>query len=206
MNRPGFGVRVAGSPLGALMLLAMYAAVIFGWYQGEVAWWVGVAAVAAAGRTVSAIGTVRRYKLWAADWRGMGEEGAPKKRGRVWMRVIVALLLVIGIPAWAPQIRNNLAAIPFGEALANALVALWLAACLYLVWRLVRTLWVMLRRSASSAAERRREKAENAPVAWLVGLPSSSPSRAEAERELPEYCAGLLGPQIEEGEEYEQVS
>ena len=40
--------------------------------------------------------------------------------------------------------------------------------------------------------ERRQAEAEAEPVKWLVGRPSSSPSREEAARNLPEYSARLI--------------
>ena len=59
MSRPPLLVRVAGSPLPALLLFVAYAAVIAGWYEGHVVWWQALAAVGATClRTLSAVGQV----------------------------------------------------------------------------------------------------------------------------------------------------
>jgi hypothetical protein len=195
MNRPSLSVRVAGSPLGALVLLLVWGAVVVAWYQGNVPWWVGVAAVAAAGRTFGAFGRMRRYKAWLADWQAMGAEGEqprPKKR-RGWVLVTGAALLLVLIPAYLLQIKNN-EAIPNHEAVATGLIWLHVAVCLFLGWKVVALFWRFVMRRAASSKERRRAKAEAAPVAWLLGCASSSPSRAAAQRELPEYSARLIGP------------
>jgi hypothetical protein len=194
MNRPRLSVRLAGSPLGALLLFVLYVAIVLGWYQGNVPWWLALGAVAAAVRTLSAIGKVRRYKAWSADWQAAGAEDEPprrQKRGkRGWVFVTGAGVLFVAIPTYLPQIRN-IEAIP--NALVTALTWLWVAACLLLVWKLLRLFWLVVSRSTARATARRRARAEAAPVAWLVACASSSPSRAAAEQNLPEYTARLIG-------------
>lgn len=181
MNRPPFLVRLAGYPPMAILLFFGYAAVVWDWwYRGGVPWWLAVGAVAAAGRTLGAVGRMRRYKAWLAAWQAMGakDEPSPPKKKRRWMFIIGAALLAVAIPVCLPPKPGN-------ETTVAVLTILWFGACLYLVFTLVRA---VLRRRA----KRRKAKAEVAPVAWLVGRPSSSPSRSEAERNLPEYCARLL--------------
>ena len=193
MNRPGLLTRFAGSPRGALLLFVLYGAVGYCWWWGwqgwHVRWWVALGAVGAAFRTLGAIGRMRRYNAWLAEWRAMGGNDAPprpEKRRRGWLLTAGAALLVAVIPAYLlPWIRNN--DIPNREALARALALLWCLACLILVWKLSRLVWLVVRRSASRTAARRREKAEAAPVAWLLDRASSSPSRADAEGNLPEH-------------------
>jgi hypothetical protein len=184
MSRPSLLVRVAGSPLPALLLFLVYAAVIAGWYEGQVVWWLALGSLGAAIRTLSAVGRVRRYKAWQAGWNAMGarEESAPRnkdKRGaRRW--VFVAALLLLGIPASLPYLGGN-------EEWRTALSLLWVVACLFVVGLALRS----ITRRISKRLKSRREVV-NAPVKWMLGRPSSSPSRSEATQKLPEYCARLL--------------
>jgi hypothetical protein len=70
-------VRVAGSPLRAFLLFVCYAAIVAGWYEGDVVWWLALTALGAAMRTLSAVGQVRRYKAWLAEWNAMGAKDEP---------------------------------------------------------------------------------------------------------------------------------
>ncbi len=190
MNRPAPFVRLAGSPLGAIVLFFMYGAVVLGWYEGHTAWWLAVGAVGAAMRTLGAVGKVRRYKSWLADWQAMSAEIQPappekKRRGRGWLGIITAAALFFIIPVCLPQIRDY-------KEIANALAWLWLVDCLFLVFLLLRGILRRLARIRRRSAEGHRAKAEDAPVAWLLCRPSSSPSRLDAMRSLPEYSARLI--------------
>jgi hypothetical protein len=186
MNRPGVSVRLAGSPLGALLLFMLYAAVVLGWYQDDVAWWLALGAVAAAFRTLGAVGKLRRYNAWLAQWQAMGAESeAPprRKKRRGLMVAAGAAFLTVAIPlSMSP-----------GTKPSDGLTALWCVACLTLLYSLAWMLRRAVKRSSSRAAAKRREEAEAAPVAWLLPCASSSPSRAEAQGNLPEYCARLIG-------------
>lgn len=186
MTRPSFAGRVAGSPLGALLLLLVCATVIAGWYEGQVVWWLALGSVGAAMRTLSAVGRLRRYKAWLAEWNAItGEASAPpreKKRG-VLRRVFVisAALLLLAIPSCLPNLQGN-------EDWRMAFTLLWVTACLYLVGLVLRS----ITRRITKRRHAQREAAI-APVEWMLGRASSSPSRSEAARKLPEYCARLLG-------------
>src|ERR1022692_2478369 len=110
MNRPPLLVRVAGSPLPAFLLFLGYAAIIAGWYEGTVVWWLALAAVGASLRTLSAVGRVRRYKAWLAEWNAMDtkEQQRPKdKPSRRWMFVTSAVLLLLVIPAYCQHLQGN---------------------------------------------------------------------------------------------------
>lgn len=186
MSRPPLLVRVAGSPLPAVLLFAGYAATVAGWYEGQVVWWLALMAVAASLRTLGAVGQVRRYKAWLAEWNAMGvvEQPRPKvKRGNLRRAFITgAALLALAIPTCLPSLQGS-------DAGRGAAVMLWLAACVYLGM-------VMLRGIARRRARRRKAEpdAVAAPVvAWMLGRASSSPSRVEAARKLPEYSSRLLG-------------
>jgi hypothetical protein len=186
MSRPPLLVRVAGSPLPAFLLFLGYAAVIAGWYEGQVVWWLALGSVGAAIRTLSAVGRVRRYKAWLTEWNAMGanEQPAPREKkrgGRRRLFVTTAALLLPAIPVCLPYLAGN-------EEWRTALALLWVMACLYLV--------VLVLRSITRRMTKRRhaqQEAANAPVKWMLGRASSSPSRSEAERKLPEYCTRLLG-------------
>jgi hypothetical protein len=183
MNRPSLSVRVAGSALGALVLFLGCGALVVAWYQGGVPWWVGVAAVAGVGRTLTAVKRVRRYKAWAAEWEAMGADNQPrparKSAGHGGGALVAgAALLVVVIPFELPP----------AAAARETLIAVWCVACLILVWKLVG----LFRRASVRRQERQRVKAEAEPVAWLMGRASSSPSRAEAQGNLPEYSARVM--------------
>ncbi len=184
MSRPSLIVRVAGSPLPALLLFLGYAALVLGWYEGQVVWWLALGAVVGCLRTLSAIGQVRRYKAWLAEWNAMGakDEPAPrpKKKNGGWVFVTLAAFLLLAIPAYLPQAH--------GQGFAPALVLLWGVAGLYLVFRIARS---MTHRKKERPPE--QEQVEATPVEWVLGRASSSPSRSEAARKLPEYSARLLG-------------
>jgi hypothetical protein len=182
MSRPPLLVRVAGSPLPAFLLFVGYALVVAGWYDGEVAWWLALGSVGAAMRTVAAIGRVRRYKAWLAEWNAMGEmEHLRPKKKRSWRRRIFitgAVLLLLAIPACLQHLQGN-----------QALQLLCVVGCICLVA-------VVLRSIKRRIAKRRKAEPEDVSipvVEWMLGRASSSPSRAEAARKLPEYCARLLG-------------
>ena len=181
MNRPSLQVRAAGSPLGALLLLCGYAAVIAGWYQGYLAWWLAAAAALASLRTFSSVGHVRRYKAWLAEWNAMsGNTDTPRpkrKLGRGFFMTGAAVMLV-AIPIGISLLQD-------GDGMGTVLTLLWIAAGLYLVY-------VALRSVASRMAQRGETKADTAPATWMLGRASSSPSRADAEKNLPEYCARLI--------------
>jgi hypothetical protein len=186
MNRPSLVVRVAGSPLPALVLLGGYALMIVGWYQGHVVWWLALVALSAALRTLSAVGTLRRYKAWQAEWNAMGakDQSARPARKKIRRGVFItgAALLLLAIPVCLSQVQSN------EELLTKALSCLWLTALVYLGFvALCSIVRPMVKRPNAPAKE-----ADDAPVEWLLGSASSSPSRSEAARKLPEYASRLL--------------
>ena len=141
-------------------------------------------------RTLSAFGQVRRYKVWRAEWEAMGAPlHAPPKPAampkRRWKLVAFALLLLFVIPLLMSDGGLD-------DGLATALTCLWLVDSLYLACKLLAT----IRRGFSRASVRftapPQAKAEATPVVWLLDRASSSPSCADAVRNLPEYSARLL--------------
>jgi len=182
MNRPSALVRLCGSPLVAAVLLLLCAAVVLSWWHGHASGVLAFLAVLAGLGSLKAAVRWRGYEAWAREWRAMGGE-APQvvKQRPAWLAPAVAALLVVGIPYCASP----------GNA---ALRLLWLAAVCYLGVAVVLRLVHLLRRPRTVNAKAARENASvpPAPVAWLLGRAMSSPSRAEAASNLPEYCAGLL--------------
>jgi hypothetical protein len=193
MNRPGFMVRLAGTPRMAMALLFGYAVIVLAWYQGGVPWWVALAAVGATIRTLSAVGQLRRYKAWAAEWQSMGEPldapapaATPKKRRR-WVRIAGVILLWLVIVAYLPEGNDD-------SAIAGAMTWLWMALSLYLACELARWLWLKAVRSKGRSIQAQQQaEAESGPVTWLLPPASYSPSRAEAQRNLPAYSVRLIG-------------
>lgn len=187
MNRPGLGVRLAGSPRVAVVLYLGYAAVVLGWYEGYVAWWLAVIAVGAAKRTVSAMGELRRYQTWAADWQAIGadhDEPPPPtiKKSRRWMLPAGAAGLILIIPFCLPERQDH-------AELAGVLALLWLGACLFLGFAFLR----YIKRRVKLPKTPAKVLTDALPVAWLLSRAASSPSRAEATRNLPEYTTRLIG-------------
>lgn len=73
------------------------------------------------------------------------------------------------------------------------LALLWLVDVGYLVFLAVRGLMRRSRKGASATKSAELPKpVENTAVAGMVETPADSPSRADAERELPEYASGVL--------------
>jgi len=191
MTRPSLFVRVAGSPRKALLLLVCCAAVVVGWCGGDVVWWVGLAAVGVSIRTLSAIGQLRRYKAWLAEWNAMGDKEEPspppkKKRAGRGTFIGIAVLLLFVVPAWSQHIEGN-------DGFRTALMLLWFVSLIYLVGAALRGITRRMRRRPQVQVEAdAAPESATAPVQWMLGRASSSPSRAESARQLPEYCTRLL--------------
>ena len=207
MLTPSFLVRLAGSTPGALLLFAFYAALAVGWVQGRVPLLLALVALLAAARTFAAWVQVRRYKVWRSQWRSLAEENEnrpaaktpalPHKKRR-WLRVSFALAVLVVVPFVIPTAHNGpypdaLPGPPMDAGLLLALKTLWSCAVLYLAFALVRG--VFTRRKVKTPAALAPEKnAFPATVSLLVARPSSSPSRDDAARMLPDYAARLMSP------------
>jgi len=215
MNPPTSTTRFIGTPRNAKVLYLGAGLVVFAWLGGAVPWWLALMALCCVGTVRKAVHDVRRYDQWARAWEGMGGRplgrparcgcghpectdgpaiggaATPKahRRGRKassrWHSVIAAALLLFPI---IPYFAESGAS----EALRNALALLWLATAVYLVCKVILNL--RPRRNASvKASPAMPGKAKSADgVEWLLPPASSSPSRAEAEGNLPDYCAALV--------------
>jgi endonuclease/exonuclease/phosphatase (EEP) superfamily protein YafD len=187
MNRPSIGVRFAGSRLGALVLLGFCVWGVVAWYQGNASQWLMMAALMAGLWTLKCIARMRVYRAWAAEWEAMGAEGAPA-RAIVKKRHILrwCWLLALAVAVVVLQAGGRSAAL--NQAGAADIVFLAVLALLSPGRLLLRR----GRRKAGADSRRGKAAAEVAPVAWMMGRASSSPSRGEAARNVPDYCAGLL--------------
>lgn len=199
MNQPTPMTRFIGKPRVAAVLYVGLGLAVLGWAEGAVPWWLGVAALCTAGSVRKAVKDVRSYKQWWTAWGAMGAATAPPRpatskpdaRGHnassSWARVIVAAVSLVMIPVW-------MAAPGASEALRQGLTALWCCTAVYLLWKLATRLGRAFFRAAGTAsAGERKTSAPAEVVEWALPRASSSPSRAEAMQNLPEYSARLIG-------------
>jgi hypothetical protein len=203
MKEPSIFTRLMGNRFVALLLLFACGTVIFQWIVGDGSRWLGIAAVITFMQTLAAIGKVSRYKTWSAKWLAMnaplGETGrvrpsesgdrsprndaSPAKvPGRKRLRLVTAAILSLAIPLYVGADVDRA---------SGPLACFWLATCLYVGYRLVRKMKRGLRHRKQEPPSQKREM-ETPFVTCVLDKPASSPSRAEAMRDLPDYCARLL--------------
>lgn len=181
---------MAGAPMMAVVLLLGSAIAILGWYAGGVSGWLALAAAFMAMQTLSAVGEVLRYKRWFGEWEAMGTPlhappKIPPKPKRRWKAITFASLLLFAIP----QILTESG---LDEGLGAVLICAWLADVVYLAYRLFAVMRRGFSRAPVRSAGQPQAKVDAGPVVWLLDRASSSPSRADAVRNLPEYSARLL--------------
>jgi hypothetical protein len=171
--------------------------VVAGWVGHAVPWWIGLIALYCVTSVRKAVKDMRHYNQWWASWHGMGsmpELVMPKptvrkrKGSSPWTGAIAAALLLVIIP---------MAAAGADDGLLNFLALLWLGVAAYLVCRVAAN----LRRARTSVAVKAAPaQSKNSAVLvavadvvqWMLPAASSSPSRSDAMRQLPDYCARLL--------------
>lgn len=180
MTAPSPYARLAGTPILAVLLFIGYGMVITGWFEGHVAWWWAALAFLAALKTLKALGEVRRYKAWLAQWNAMdGQEQAKPARKRPSLgRVLV--LIAAGMFLF-PLFQAS------GTPDSGLKDVAWVASALYLVFALARFILRRVRKGRSAEGS-----GESKPVSWLIDRASSAPSREDATEQLPDYCAALL--------------
>ncbi len=199
MNAPTSATRFIGTPRTANVLYVGAGLVVFGWFGGAVPWWLGIMALCFVGTVRKAVQDVRRYDAWASDWRAMGRPGMASARPAAkvsfrmrhknappWVGVTIAALSLLVIPV--------VMAAPGPDAgLRQLLTLLWLGAALYLLWKLAaRVRRAFVKAAGTISAGDRKSGASADVVEWMLPRASSSPSRADAMRRLPEYSARLL--------------
>ncbi len=188
--------RWMGTPRVANVLYLGVGLVVLGWLDGAVSSWLAFAAIGSVAGVRRAVRDVRKYDQWWTAWQGMGAASAspppatPRARKRKvsspWAGVIVAALSLVLIPV-------VIAAPGANAALRQALTLLWGAVVLYLFWKLAAKLRRAVLPGAAGTASAGGSK-NTAPdvVEWLLPRASSSPSRADAMRHLPDYSARLI--------------
>jgi uncharacterized membrane protein YfcA len=191
MRQPHILVRFAGTPLTACLLIIGAALLIYGWYQGQVEWWIGLAAVGVVFRTLQAVSAVRRFKTWRGEWEAMGRVDDPPPPATLsgsWKRRLLTVAALIAIPMLAsqPAIQGN-------PAMLSALRWAWGLLVLYCLFRMLLGLRRRIARRLDRKREARIEKGFDDPITLAVGHPSDGPTRASAQRNLPDYCLRLVG-------------
>jgi hypothetical protein len=190
--------RFLGKPRVSMALYVVSIVVVAGWVGHALPWWIGLIALYCVTSVRKAVNDMRHYNQWWASWHGMGSMPSitpkPTVRRRngssPWTGVIAAALLLVSIP---------MAAAGADEGLLNVLALLWLGVAVYLFYQLA----VNVRRARTSVAVKESPaspatatKANTADVVdvvqWVLPPASSSPSRADAMRQVPDYCARLL--------------
>jgi hypothetical protein len=193
MKQPSILVRIAGTPLIACLSVTAAAVVIYGGYEGQLEWWLALAAVGAVFRTLSAVRAVRRYKAWRGEWEAMGQGGAPPPPAETPQRpnpqkratLLVAALILMPMVSSLPAIHDNL-------ALLRTLQWTWGLVALYCLFRVLGNLWRRAGSLMRHRSEARSAKCLDDPITLAVGAASGCPSRASAQRNLPDYCVQLM--------------
>jgi hypothetical protein len=191
--------RFVGTPRVAAVLYVGLGLLVLGWAGGEVSWWMAIAALYGAGTVRKAVRDVRNYNQWWSAWQAMGAGGAPpqeatlkpplrKGRASSWTRVLLAAVSFVVIPFFI--------AVPgASEALREGLTVVWCFMVLYLVCKLTVTIVRGLRRKRGVTGTGLKEKTQSGAgevVEWVLPRALSSPSRADAIQNLPEYSARLI--------------
>lgn len=191
--------RLIGTSKNAALLYVAIALAVLGWIGGAVPWWLGLLALGFACSVRKATLQVRRYDAWAAEWRAMSGYSAPANaaakpakrpasRGRLATQTVV-----FGFMAWV--FWNMTAA---GQTPSGVQVILWLVTSGGFIWSAGKLIGsARLTGSMAKATPKAGVTTKAAPtqadvVEWTVPPASSSPSRLDVIRRLPEYCARLL--------------
>lgn len=198
MNQPTAMTRWMGTPRIAGVLYVGLGLLVLGWAGGAVPWWLAIAALCGVGTVRKAGQDLRKYDQWWASWQAMGVAGtAPRaatkpsfrmrqKNAPPWVGVTIAALSLLVIPLFIANPGAD-------EGLRQLLTLLWVGAALYLVWKLAFRLRRSVVRSAGMARAGRSKDTSPDVVEWVLPRASSSPSRADAVRNLPEFSARLIG-------------
>ncbi len=176
MSRPGLLTYLVGNPVSALLVVFATLILVVGAFSGSVHWLVALVAVIVTGHAMGCNRRLQEYGRWKREWDGMGGQATAKKSLRA-LAKLLSLRILFGVGGWL-----LLAFLTLGAAHqpgAGILVALfWLGSAFLLgnaVYRAIR------RRRAG-------RKATNVTVRVCLAVPRSSPSLAQANAALPDYC------------------
>jgi hypothetical protein len=184
---------------------------VFGWMAHQAPWWAAIVSALVVNHTRGCVRRVQNYEAWLARWQAFGEEEeeAPRRvpearagkirkanaagaRGgmktenrKAWRALTWAAALFLTAPLW------------MRGPVSNGVVLLWIVAAVFLLCRLFACGWrrvfrPRVRRIEKIEAKAAAQSRESGQVTVLLEPASSSPSRGEAERQLPNYCAALL--------------
>jgi len=190
--------RFIGTPRNANVLYAGAGLLVFGWFGEAVPWWLGLVALCSVGTVRKAVQDVRSYDAWRSDWQAMGRPGtaprpAAKRSFRMrhqntppWVCVTIAALSLVVIPVF-------IAAPGADETVRQNLTVTSCCMALYLLWKLaVRLRRAFFKAAGTKSAGGRKSSVAADVVAWVLPRASSSPSRADAMRRLPEFSARVM--------------
>ena len=193
MKSPSTMTRFIGTQPVPALLCAGVGLIILAWISGAVPWWVGIMALFFGGTVVNDAQKVKAYDAWFAQWQAMGgvsaslrAEKKPPSRGRLTLQAGV-----LGFVAWV--VWNM---VPAGQKPSQGESVVWCVMVFGCVWSTCRLLAAFRREGAGSVAVTKKTatetKSTNEVVEWSLPPASSSPSRLNAVRNLPEYAASLL--------------
>ena len=117
-----------------------------------------------------------------------GTPPPPASKPNPFVRAMLMVAALIGLPVAFSQevIQEN-------AALLSALHWVWGLLALYCLWRVLAGWWRRSRNAARRKREVRIEKSFDDPITLAVGPASDNPTRASAQRNLPDYCLQLIG-------------
>lgn len=196
MNPPTAMTRLLGTPRGAAVAYIGIALTVFGWINGAVPWWLGLIALCFTSTVRKSVLELRRYEAWAANWRAMGGYRAPVKPakkavGRGTLAVLAAGFFFMACVIW------NMT--PAGQKTPDGQTLMWWLIMGGFFWSAGKLIGSVRRRAGgmAKATPKARATTKAAPtqadvVEWTLPPASSSPSRLDVIRPLPEYAARLL--------------
>jgi hypothetical protein len=199
MNPPTSMTRFLGTLRVATALYLGCLATIVGSFVGQVPWWLALGALFFVPTVRQAVRNVRRYDEWFAAWQDMGNvrgqatPGQPaQKRGLLppWVNATLAVLSLTVILIFATSPVANPAVRRTSSLFLVVLTPCFLCKAVVAFRR--RRLKVSTNKL--SAGDNKTNTTREV-VRWMLPRALRSPSRADAMRNLPDYCARLMAPQ-----------
>lgn len=194
MNGPTLTTRMLGRPRVAAALYIGCALAVLGWFGGEIPWWLALMAIATIGSVRKAGRKLRQYEEWWAAWDGMGSApGAAPPKATTRASKPSSSRLGIAVAALSLAIIPLL--LPMGDATFRRWLALlWLGVAVYLARKLASGRRARVRKAVAGTAGggAGNDGRGDDVVKWALPRAPSSPSRADALRQLPDYCARLM--------------